>query len=445
MGDAPSPPESQSTTRGTRSRPKLQALYLFSGAQRKSSVTSVLQDMCKKQGIECIVHEVDIQNSPSWDLSKGSVQQALLQRIKAGEFDVVLVTPPCSTWSRVRGANCRGPPMIRSRAYVWGFPWLSARHLKDAELGNVLIVFMLEVLEALETCPRTARKELVQVFVEHPEDLGVAYREEDGMLMDPASIWQLQRLRHCTRPASVLQLFTVVFNQCCWGAPYRKPTRILTNITPLKAWGSIQWPQFDGHGHYVGPTLACQCRPSVTLARTAQDPNFRTSTTSAYPEAMDHALAAAILSQWASTPLQTKEGAGGGESKSFGERKKETVHEEAAKGQKREQEVADKESRQQPKKFKKDLGALGPPMRVSYKGEVRSLHDGAGLCSPGRWPVSKRAQARSEREAATRRWFEEAFTTWTSTVGEDKAKEIFWAMAGGKLYMNPPLARRWMN
>ena len=34
---------------------------------------------------------------------------------------------------------------------------------------------------------------------------------------------------------------------------------------------------------------------------------------------------------------------------------------------------------------------LGPPMQVSYKGEVRALHDGAGLCSPGRWPVSKLA------------------------------------------------------
>ena len=92
------------------------------------------------------MHEVDIQNSPEWDLSKGAVQQPLLQRIKQGEFDAVLVTPPCSTWSRVRGANCRGPPAIRSREHPWGFPWLSARHLKDAELGNVLIVFMLDVL-----------------------------------------------------------------------------------------------------------------------------------------------------------------------------------------------------------------------------------------------------------------------------------------------------------
>ena len=106
-------------------------------------------------------------------------------------------------------------------------------------------------------------------------------------------------------------------------------------------------------------------------------------------------------------------------------------------GQKRKQGVVDERSKHQPKKLKRDPGSSGPPMRVSYKGEVRSLHDGAGLCSPGRWPVSKRAHARSEREASTRRWFEEAFTSWTSTVGEDKAKEIFWAMAGGKLHESP--------
>lgn len=118
----------------------MNALYLFTGAQRKSSVTSVLARLCRQAGIQCIVHEVDIQNSPEWDLTKGALQQSLLQRIMAGEFDIVLITPPCSTWSRVRGANCRGPPAIRSQGYPWGFPWLSARHLKDAELGNVLIV-----------------------------------------------------------------------------------------------------------------------------------------------------------------------------------------------------------------------------------------------------------------------------------------------------------------
>ena len=173
----------------------MNALYLFSGAQRKSSVTSVLQDLCRNKGLRCKLHDVDIQNSPDWDLTKGAVQQALLDRIKKGEFDVVLVTPPCSTWSRVRGANCRGPPAIRSKDYPWGFPWLSSRHQKDAELGNILIVFMLEVLETLGDHPVAASGRAIIIFGEHPEDLGVIRREEDGMIMEPASIWQLHRMR----------------------------------------------------------------------------------------------------------------------------------------------------------------------------------------------------------------------------------------------------------
>ena len=411
MGQAPGPPEVEGTTRGTRVQHTLHVLYLFSGTQRKSSVTSVLQELCHQKGIQCVVHDIDIQNSPEWDLAKGSVQQSLLQRIKAGEFDAVLITPPCSTWSRVRGANCRGPPMIRSRQYVWGFPWLSGRHMKDAELGNLLIHFMLDVMETLEQHPISANGKTVIVFGERPEDLGVAYREEDGMLMDPASIWQLPRLQACVRASSPLSLFTVVFNQCCLGAPYRKPTRLLANVGELRSWGACQWPQFDAYGHYVGPILQCTCRPTVTLARRSHDTEFRTTATSVYPEQMDHRLAQAILAQWLQSPLQAKVG------ETSGEKKKEvdkgpikspiTIKEKEV--DKRPIEQAEQEMCES-KKPRQDPGVpttrrvpsgSGPPLQVSYKGEVRALHDGAGLCSPGRWPVARRMQPRSEREGST--------------------------------------------
>ena len=149
---------------------------------------------------------------------------------------------------------------------------------------------------------------LVLAFGEHPEDLGCARREEDVMHLDPASIWQLTRMRAVIDITSPLQLFTVVFNQCCWGAPYQKPTRLVANIQELRSWGSCLWPQFDAHFHYLGPELACQCKPTVTLARSKTDSGFRTSTTSAYPVAMDQALAQAILLQWQSAPHHAKEG-----------------------------------------------------------------------------------------------------------------------------------------
>ena len=162
-------------------------LYLFSGAQRKASVATFLQDRAEQTETQFELREIDIQNSPEWDLADKSLQKRLLQELEQGHYHVVLITPPCSTWSRVRGANCRGPPAIRSREHPWGFPWLSQRHRRDADLGNVLIQFTLEVLRVLDAHPHAATGEQVRVFGERPEDLGVVWREEDGIGSWPSS------------------------------------------------------------------------------------------------------------------------------------------------------------------------------------------------------------------------------------------------------------------
>ena len=156
---------------------------------------------------------------------------------------------------------------------------------------------------------------------------------------------------------------------------------------------------------------------------------------------MDAALAQAILAQWLSTPLQAKVGPekGGGESTGAGARSgRSEGHQAQTRTQGRDKKRACEETVQQVKsQWKSTSSGLGAPMQVSYKGEVRSLHDGAGLCSPGRWPVSRREQARSEREASTVRWFDEAFSKWLGAVGEEKAKEVFWRMAAGKVHESP--------
>lgn len=171
-----------------------------------------------------------------------------------------------------------------------GFPWLSKRHRRDADLGNALIRFMIPALETLAEHPLASSGQVVLIFAEHPEDLGVIYREEDGARMFPASIWQLPELRIFTEH-SKLAVVSVAFSQCCWQAPYRKPTRLLTNLAPLKLWGPHEWPVFHNDGSYKGPLLNCKCQPSVTLACQADDTTFRTTATSIYPEAMDRAIA----------------------------------------------------------------------------------------------------------------------------------------------------------
>lgn len=219
--------------------------------------------------------------------------------------------------------------------------------------------------------------------------------------VEPASIWQLERLRAMVRVDSPLKLFTVVFNQCCWGAPYRKPTRLLANIQELATWGSCQWPQFDGHCNYVGPILQCQCQPAITLARTATaDNSFRTSATSAYPEAMDQALAKAIFRHWSTAPLLMAK-LGEGREEQPQQRPERPRQEQGSKRLQPDQEGREEKKARlvtQEKTARKP--AMGP-MQVSYKGETRALHDGAGLCSPGRWPVDRRRLPSTERETST--------------------------------------------
>ena len=47
-----------------------------------------------------------------------------MEQIQSGIYDVVLVTPPCSTFTRARSANKRGPPPIRSKQHPKGYPRL---------------------------------------------------------------------------------------------------------------------------------------------------------------------------------------------------------------------------------------------------------------------------------------------------------------------------------
>lgn len=281
----------------------MRILYLFSGQRRKTSVAVILQKKAAEAGITVEIEEVDIAVRPADDLSVEKVQQYYLERIARGEYHVVIATPPCSTWSRVRGANCRGPPMVRSRGYPWGFPWVADRFKKDIELGNILIRFTIKVVAVLVD----TKQWYVLLLAEHPEDLGTIYREEDGSRLEPASIWQLPDLRRWVDEDAGLGLFTLVFGQCCFGANYRKPTRLLTNIPSLKAWGPCGWPTFDDDGAYTGPLgYNCKCKPTTTLAKSKTDKDFRTSGTSAYPEAMDAGLAVAILA--AAPPVLAKVG-----------------------------------------------------------------------------------------------------------------------------------------
>lgn len=127
----------------------LKVLYLFAGKERKSSVSGRLKAMAHRlgNGTAIEVEEWDILRGAEFDLGVPTVQAALLARIKNGDFDLVLSTPPCNTWSRVLFANSFGPCPVRSKAYPWGYPWLEGPNKARLECGNLLVKFTLEALE----------------------------------------------------------------------------------------------------------------------------------------------------------------------------------------------------------------------------------------------------------------------------------------------------------
>lgn len=91
---------------------KVRVLYLFAGADRPSSLAASLKELEKKFGAQMQIEMIDIVRSEAHDLSKESVRKNFRDRVQAGEFDAVVITPPCSTWTRVRMANYRGPLLL---------------------------------------------------------------------------------------------------------------------------------------------------------------------------------------------------------------------------------------------------------------------------------------------------------------------------------------------
>ena len=164
-------------------------LYLFSGKKRKNSVASFLKKMASKQGFTVTVTEVDIRSGKRNDLTRPAVQARWLQLLSKGVFDALVVTPPCSTYSRACWANEEGPFPLRSSVHPRGFPWLTGGRRMKAEFGNILADFAFEAM----------RRQLLHAgrpaYMEQPEDLGTPQRPRTGLKgMRPASMWQFWQL-----------------------------------------------------------------------------------------------------------------------------------------------------------------------------------------------------------------------------------------------------------
>ena len=210
------------------------------------------------------------------DLLDSSVAERCLREIENYEWDVVLVTPPCSTFSRARCVQ-PGPRPLRSRLYPLGFPWLSDAHRTVVEQGNEFVSFSFRICAA-------ALSNSIPFLLEHPEDLGTTSTGHT-----PASIWQLPEALALFKHESVV---TFSVYQCQYGAASPKPTRFLSSIRSLFGMPHVGPPRFDTTGRYLGPLPRyCGHRHKDRLLGSAS-----TAASAAYPAGLCAEMATWIFS-----------------------------------------------------------------------------------------------------------------------------------------------------
>ena len=344
------------------------ALYLFAGPKRRSTIGSIL----RKRGWE--VHEVDILQDPRrFDLSKQSVQKQILDKIKTRTYSLVLASPPCDTFSRVKFSNHWGPRPTRTAAYPRGLPNATQLEKHRNRIGNTLTDFTFACLLEQAKEPEAA------IILEFPEDLG-AIPTGSWQGVRPASIFQWKEFEELLKFPGVV---TGGIRQSDFGTPYVKPTRLI-----LKFQGEWELehlfrgtPQYDEAGYYLGPIPPT--RGQVTLAKRSREEPFRTTHTAAWPMPLCRALAdLATTTHLARKRVRTD---------SYDDDR------QPVKATTKGTVAADSPYPivTPPEGFW--VGGHGPPRTTSTLGKLSDFHDGCGLTSPGRWTRENRRYPEGKR------------------------------------------------
>ena len=387
------PPEAPPASQG---RP-LQVLYLFSGVAHKLDMATCLQQLAATWALDLRTECVDIKRSAKQDLSLPRVRDSYLDRIRAKEFDAILLSPPCASFSRATWANFRGPRPVRSYVLPRGLEKLTPVERDRAILGNIFADFSFEIATLVAEGAATF------LAMEQPEDLG-ALPTGPHEALRPASMWQWPQL------ADLLEkgLRTVAFHQASIGVPYAEPTRLLL-CTSLDMPDFVYEgpPSYDDQGYYKGPLPSAQGFAKM-FQRQAKGA-FKTTGSEQWPVAMCQWLSAMLLS---SCLLPAKDAVGKGGAAALDDKLQDSFPINAPEGP-------------------RVLGGTGPPRFCRQLGGGKPYHDGGGLCSPGRWVH----HARSYADGSSWDWLRDRMLKLIiAKVGSEEQleKEAFRMAAGGE-------------
>ena len=147
----------------------IRVAYLFSGKSRRASIAEELRTLCQRSGLGLHFEQLDINvGGASHDLLDTGRQAELEARIVEGEFDFLILSPPCGSWSRLNYGHTPGPKLCRSKESLWGFPNSGPAQRQRAEQGNAFIHFCIRAIEAISSARRHSGA-VVRVLWERPE------------------------------------------------------------------------------------------------------------------------------------------------------------------------------------------------------------------------------------------------------------------------------------
>ena len=195
-------------------------IHFFSGVRRKGDIQWWAETSPVPDGMVLTAISVDIIfHEQRGDLSDEGMQCQWLDFILRACVAAVFIGPPCSTWSASRWRyylqNDEGPRPTRNASLPFGFPSLRLREIRDVILGNVLLLFALDVLLLQLILGRIC-------VIEHPAP-------GTDKVKQAAGIWNLQVMKQLKRYPAIQELSVY---QGLFGAVSPKPTHLAVSNSP---------------------------------------------------------------------------------------------------------------------------------------------------------------------------------------------------------------------
>jgi hypothetical protein len=207
----------------------------------------------------------DIEYGTSCDVLQPRNKKKILDLIQSGRVAFLWLGFPCTTWSRARRNNGRGPGALRDDGeYLWGLPSLTPGDSMKVKEGNRLLVVAIELA-------RCAAKMGIPFVLENPKT---------SRAWLTGGVISLQKLG--------ATFFEADF--CQYGERWRKATRFLGFRCPMLG---------DAMKKCTGPRGICSRtgEPHTHLSGVDEKLVFWTRRAQPYPHKLCHQLADSIVQQ----------------------------------------------------------------------------------------------------------------------------------------------------